>query len=309
MAGNPIPNGYNEIINALFAWGNSGLIPNTKVVKSYYPPVVDPITGIAAAIPATVYSTKNNLKDYKIKHNNTTYVYSIVDETYTPIDQKPNAPYAGSNVEDYNIGANNLNRPIVTTTVVGDTIEVTALNPKTDLAVNTVKYSANYKQAAISSNTQEEYENNIKTIAKPVAAERQTMDINYKIPRITDNLADVKHFFLGTTSSPQSNTGSDQSSVNAIYPSKDFDLFVTQVPCAMPGVLNCYPIVYHENRDLPLPNYTPVVAQTYFVPEAYKNYVKNWPSFNNDINNGTRLYTISVDYELSKLDDTNYNNG
>jgi hypothetical protein len=51
------PPGYNAVHNALLDWGQSGLIPHTKIIKSYHPPIKDPVTGILVELPATTYDT------------------------------------------------------------------------------------------------------------------------------------------------------------------------------------------------------------------------------------------------------------
>lgn len=60
---------YDEVLGHLVAWGKSGLIPNTKVIKSYHPPIADPITGVQVLIPATTletnFPTKSN-QDYLV---------------------------------------------------------------------------------------------------------------------------------------------------------------------------------------------------------------------------------------------------
>lgn len=85
-----IPTGYDTVLDQLMIWGRSGLIPNTKVVKSYYPPVKDPITGAFVLIPATYYVTGDLGDRSQIKHHD--------------IDTLPNTPYAGSQVAYANAG-------------------------------------------------------------------------------------------------------------------------------------------------------------------------------------------------------------
>lgn len=85
-----IPTGYDTVLDQLLIWGRSGLIPNTKVVKSYYPPVKDPVTGAFVLMPATYYVTGDLGDRSRIQHHD--------------IDTLPNTPYAGSSVAYANAG-------------------------------------------------------------------------------------------------------------------------------------------------------------------------------------------------------------
>jgi len=48
----------DKIIGALMDWGRSGLIQNITQVKSFHPPVPDPVTGILVNFPATIHKSK-----------------------------------------------------------------------------------------------------------------------------------------------------------------------------------------------------------------------------------------------------------
>jgi hypothetical protein len=60
--------------NALLQWSRSGLIPNVTQVKSYHPPVQDPVTGILVNFPATMHTSKSAKK---IKGNRLTPIDSL----------------------------------------------------------------------------------------------------------------------------------------------------------------------------------------------------------------------------------------
>lgn len=47
----------HEITNGLLTWARSGLIPNVKQVKSYHPPMPDPVTGILVNFPASIHTS------------------------------------------------------------------------------------------------------------------------------------------------------------------------------------------------------------------------------------------------------------
>jgi len=47
----------NNIHNALINWGRSGLIQGIKQIKSYHPPIPDPVTGVLVNFPATVHES------------------------------------------------------------------------------------------------------------------------------------------------------------------------------------------------------------------------------------------------------------
>jgi hypothetical protein len=48
----------HKLNTALLSWSTSGLIPNTTHIKSYHPPVQDPVTGMLVNFPATVIQTQ-----------------------------------------------------------------------------------------------------------------------------------------------------------------------------------------------------------------------------------------------------------
>jgi hypothetical protein len=52
----------NSIHTSLIDWSRSGLIPGITQVKSYHPPVQDPVTGILVNFPATVHTSNQRRK-------------------------------------------------------------------------------------------------------------------------------------------------------------------------------------------------------------------------------------------------------
>jgi hypothetical protein len=69
---NLIPKHSQLINNALLEWGKSGLLQNTVQVKSFHPPIPDPVTGVLVNFPATVHQNgiiKNFINhDYANNH-------------------------------------------------------------------------------------------------------------------------------------------------------------------------------------------------------------------------------------------------
>ena len=59
---NVMVKGQNVISNSLIKWGRSGLIPGIEQVKSYHPPIPDPVTGILVNFPATVHKARSSGK-------------------------------------------------------------------------------------------------------------------------------------------------------------------------------------------------------------------------------------------------------
>jgi hypothetical protein len=157
---NEVPVNFSAIVDKLMTWGRSGLIPETKIIKSYWPPIADPTTGVQVCLPATVYSTENNTifeqaedpfwGDKKI------YSFNVVDREYRDVDTIGNAPGVSNVVQD-----NCPQQPSVPSIV-----------PDSNLAANTVNFASLYIEAIKKSNTQAEYEENIKRFKSLGAVER-----------------------------------------------------------------------------------------------------------------------------------------
>ncbi len=122
---NPIPIGYNDVLNTLLAWGQSGLKPGATVVKSYLPPVKDPQTGIEVLIPASTFKnaevsesrelTKKLMAlpkdDPDVPSFNLTTLPNSWGEELPTIYSLPAAPYAGSSIFDFNVNSDDPNGP------------------------------------------------------------------------------------------------------------------------------------------------------------------------------------------------------
>ena len=245
--------GYNDILNVLMDWGRSGLIPNTKVIKSYHPPLVDSLTGVAVLMPATTYSTGIIPNYSKVKNMD--------------INDLTNAPRSGSRIQDYNPPIGKLVDPQL------------IANPKTESAIAAVEYGELYKESATTANTQAKYEKNIKNLKIDTIADRATRDLTHK---------------------PKFKTAELDSNVVAPQIPNRYEMVPTRVPCAMPGVLNCYVETYDKidtrrieyRYSLPMTtmNYRPDADQmrafgydpnyTYILPTGDFNFEQTMDEYN-----------------------------
>lgn len=206
--------GYNDILNVLMEWGRSGLIPNTKVIKSYHPPVQDSLTGIPVLMPASTYET-GIIPDYS-------------KEIYRDINSYTNVPGGtASRIQDYNPPIGKLVDPQLN------------VPPKTEVAVETVKYGPLFKEAALTSQTEEEYQENIKNIRVASIADRMTRDVTHNPQYVMNNLQDAKAFVSIKTDVP------DDTKIAPKIPNR-YEMVPTGIPCAIPGVLNCYVETYDK---------------------------------------------------------------
>jgi hypothetical protein len=276
MGSKNIPSGYDDVLNALMTWGRTGLIPNTKVVKSYFPPVQDPVTGARVLLPATVYATDSIGDRSQVKHTN--------------IDTLPNTPYAGSSVE-YNT-INNSKTPknvIADIGAVPKTIGTTVVNNEPgNAAVGIDSISSNYvslpmtdpspdhlvrallnttagsdiQQSAESTNDQSVYAANHTAALQTTTADVFTANLAVKPQIVTSNLSDTQTLL----STGQLASGTEEHGTFTMR--QDLDMHATRVPCAIPGVLNCY-IVAPQAKPAVYPKYTygPTSVPTYDLPD------------------------------------------
>jgi hypothetical protein len=243
----PIPSGYNEIINALMAWGNSGLIPDTKLIKSYHPPSIDNVTGVPILMPATTYETGSSESILK----------TLLDREYSSISDIPSASYTGSNVNDWNVN------DIPT-------------GPDTSLSQLAPIYGPNFKEAALTSNDEKEYQKNTQKLDINVLADRLTENLNEKPVKITDSFTDAKTFYKIPPLTEISKNNEEKTPLDTRKPIPErYELVPTKVPCAIPGVLNCYMEVY-DKVNVAQPTYTyeePVVTTT-TLPDSLRALLK-----------------------------------
>jgi len=262
--------GYNDILNVLMDWGRSGLIPNTKVIKSYHPPLVDSLTGVAVLMPATTYTT-GIIPDYAKEKN-------------MDINDLTNAPRSGSRIQDYNPPIGKLVDPQL------------IANPKTESAIAAVEYGDLYRESALNANTQAQYEKNIKNLKINTIADRTTRGLTHKPKFIMENLQDAKNFCSIKTAELDSNVVAPQ------IPNR-YEMIPTRVPCAMPGVLNCYVATY-DKIDIKKIEYK--YENPYFVtPHVSEEFITdpNTKTIVGDINTQTLL--IGEDFKYATPEDTN----
>ena len=244
---------YNAVISALMSWGRSGLIPNTRVIKSYFPPTTDPVSGVPVLIPATVYVTGP-----RKAYTDTSRPPDPHMATPNYIDTLPNAPVAGSSVL-FNLtdvqdtggsagissfsSAVDVMAGLSQDTFSGDervsvgTMAVLPVNNAT--AAKTLTNGLLYSSAATAANDQTEYyKNGAHLDNKNTYADRAARFAGLSsLPRITDSHEDAKVLY---TDSADPSTEEPVKNVAVAHIPDRYDVFPTKVPCAMPGVLNCY---------------------------------------------------------------------
>lgn len=157
---NEVPANFSAIVDKLMTWGRSGLIPETKIIKSYWPPIADPTTGVQVCLPATVYSTEDKTETVQAEDpfwgDKKIYTYNVVKNRYGDVDNIGNSPGASDVIQD-----NCPQQP-----------SVPAVVPDSSTAASTINFANLYLEAIKKSNTQAEYEENIKRFKSPGAVER-----------------------------------------------------------------------------------------------------------------------------------------
>ena len=91
---NVFPKNSHLLHSAMLDWSQSGLIAGVSQVKSYHPPVQDPITGVLVNFPATMHSTRNKKKRL---------VYSKLNT----VNNLPNSQTTGKNLLIHDFDAQN----------------------------------------------------------------------------------------------------------------------------------------------------------------------------------------------------------
>lgn len=235
---------YDQVLDALRNWGNTGLIADTKLIKSYHPPAIDNVTGVPILMPASTYATGSL----------TSILANLRKRNYNSISELPSGSFTGPNVKDWNVN------DIPT-------------GPDTSLAQLAPIYGENYKQAALTSSNEKTYKKNTQKLGiTGLVAERLTKNFTEKPVKITDNFQDAKTFYnVQPLTSPITGllntlqTTLEKSPIDTRRPiPKRYELVPTKTPCGIPGVLNCYMEVY-DKVDVKQPTYTytePTVTTT-----------------------------------------------
>lgn len=225
---NPIPVGYNDILNTLLAWGQSGLKPNATVVKSYLPPVKDPQTGIEVLVPATTFKTADVKESRELTKKlmalpkeeddvpsyNLTKLTNSWGEELPTIHSLPSAPYAGSGISDFIV---NNDDPFGPQTFIGlrtvpdaNLIEQVATFSGSGIGAAVVAYTAQKKyvdsmttssaKATVLSGTMLSSAGGIGSLCKALlgplgrtaAADRMAREVSRGLPRIIDRVDDIR---------------------------------------------------------------------------------------------------------------------
>lgn len=257
MADKLIPESYTDVLNSLIWWGRAGLIANTGVIKSYHPAVADNITNVAVDMPASVYRTGEIKKPYQNNH-----IF---------IDDLPNAFYSGSNVRDFNV--NDMPTGSDTSLAHGAPVNGPAYKEAALKAKSAAEYKKNTQKLAIKTHVDrvtEEFD-----VKKYYAAKTTTADITPK--RISDEFTDARPFYEIQPIVKEFKDGDTKTPLDTRRPiPKRYELLPTKVPCAMPGVLNCFMEVY-DNIDIAQPglNYTAPTVQSTILPDSLKDIFKD----------------------------------
>jgi hypothetical protein len=256
---NPIPLGYNDVLGALMAWGQSGLKPNATVIKSYLPPVKDPQTGIAVLVPATTFASGsveqgrgliNKLMSLPRAESNVPN-YNLIElsnswgDELPTINSLPSAAYAGSGVSDFNVNSDDPNGPqtfIGIRSVPGsELIEQSLITNNQSDYINGLTNSVS--RTAILNGFAVRGPNSNQALAKNTTPDRAARDLFRGLPRIIDRVEDANTVFstpiLGYQ--PSENLTDEEalpSNTKSFIPQR-YELRATGIPCAVPGVLNC----------------------------------------------------------------------
>jgi len=98
---------HTHVLNkSMLEWSRSGLIQNLSQVKSYHPPVADPVTGIPVNFPASIHITE---KFANIANVNISHLDSTIDSNYSKVNA--NSVIKAFNAEHGIIGSS-LNKAI-----------------------------------------------------------------------------------------------------------------------------------------------------------------------------------------------------
>lgn len=221
-----IPDGYHAAIGHLMKWGRSGLIAGLNQVKSYHPPIKDPVTGILVNFPATVHS-QGNIASYR---GNTTSVVADL----------PNAGFAGKSATVGNFDA-----------------KVKRMGTSVYNAQSAVEDIGHIKSLADQFDEQT-YQSVVSGTYKETFADRVAAKAGSDIPRITDNYDDAIQYLSARplheemSAAEKAQFAANQDQTMRQEEENSRSLVVTGLPCAIPGVLNVVAV-----NNSPTTTYTP----------------------------------------------------
>jgi hypothetical protein len=270
------PNIFNRFSNhlhsAMFEWTRSGLIPGLEQVKSYHPPIPDPVTGMLVNFPA-------------VNHKNTSTSGKKNPMDRPMIDHLPNINYSGGkdHIDHFNdhrgvIGSSNhkamMNMPInkvlakiyqnnkdhdiVSTTKNLYTQLYGNLTPPPAPGIVVSNVPLGFHEIKTLNVLEPPYKTyqgpggnlvyilnaNVSTLMYPTIADRIAYAANLPLPsRITDNVTDAQSYFNTLTTTIEQLSDAEKSDLAAratnLLNSDDKKIVkVTGAPIAMPGLLN-----------------------------------------------------------------------
>jgi hypothetical protein len=234
-----LPFGFEQINAALYNWSRSGLIGNVPHIKSYHPPIQDPVTGIMVNFPATVYHAPN--------------IANVITHTQGNIDSTGAYDARGGSVTDFNTDDRFFGNDLYN--VYQGTANVNIINDLTGVATDNNHYS-----------------NLVPMLYAPTPIDTlltKLPNTPNALPRVTDDLNDAKNYLSAKplaerlTLDEKLNIMNNNDSRFRFKPPTVDELNTTGVPVAVPGVLNATYKSYEENAKKKWTPYeeTPVVPQ------------------------------------------------
>ena len=271
---NVFPKNMDVIHNSLLTWSRSGLIPGVAQVKSYHPPMPDPITGVLVNFPATIHVSISNGKSLKNSNLNVIDSFGHVgvsNKTGYVQDFDAQNGIVGSSIRSA-ISSVPINRVVKqlanTDKVTSDQYNSTVTNaiksvygapiippapglvfdspPAGFTAINTTVLNTPYTAyQGPGANVVYVLNQSIIDSAHNTAADQLALVGNFPpIPRVTDNRTDAQSYF--SIGNPANELTDAQRADLTARASSQFStdapkrLAITGVPAAMPGLLNVY---------------------------------------------------------------------
>jgi hypothetical protein len=269
---NSFPKNMDIIHNHLLNWSRSGLIPGVTQVKSYHPPMPDPVTGVLVNFPATVHTSNTNRKSLINANLAPIDTQSHVDTnstTGTVRDFDAQNGIVGSSVKSAinSVPLNTVIKKLATTNNVSDDEYNSTLNsaiksvygnpvipnppglvvanvpPGFSAITNSLLNSPYIAYQGPGANVVYVLNTSVINNAHNTAADQLALAGNFPpIPRVTDNRNDANTYYSITN--PVDSLTEAQRADLAARASNQFStdapkrVTITGVPAAVPGLLN-----------------------------------------------------------------------
>jgi len=283
---NVFPKNMDAIHNSLLTWSRSGLIPGVSQIKSYHPPIPDPVTGVLVNFPATVHTATNTVTGNLNLIDSFGHV-GVSNTTGGVQDFDAQNGIVGSSIR-HAINSVPINRVVKqlanTDKVTDDQYISTVTNaiksvygapaiptppgmvvespPAGFTAINANMLNTPYTAyQGPGANVVYVLNQSVINSAHNTAADQLALSGNFPpIPRVTDNRVDAQSYF--SISNPANDLTDSQRADLAARASNQFStdspkrMTITGVPAAIPGLLNV--ILTDENpanRTYIDPNY------------------------------------------------------